>query len=78
MYALIYYVDYSKRFDAMTFDTIEAALDRAEMDRLKRAEYGVKWWIAEPMERRETFIGANGTHETKFDALEANESELEY
>lgn len=78
MYALIYYVTYSKRFDALTFDTIEAALDRAETDRLKRAEYGVQWWIAEPMERRETFIGVNGPHEAKFDALEANEIKLEY
>ena len=73
-YALIYHVGYADRFDALVFDTIEAALDRAESDRLKRAQYGITWWIAEPMERRETFTGAQ-THEPKFEMKTESESE---
>ncbi len=60
MYALISFANYINRHEVVVFDTIEEALVKAEDERLRRVDYGVTWWIAEPMERSERFHGING------------------
>lgn len=82
MYALIWKSRYSKSNDYETswlrvHETIEQALDEAEYQCLKRRNYGKTWWVAELMERRESFVGVFGTHRVIFSEVEEQTEEQE-
>ncbi len=79
MYALIWKSKYSKSnyYELRVHETIEQALDDAEYQRLERRNYGKTWWVTEPMERRESFVGAFGTHRVIFSEVEEQTEEQE-
>lgn len=79
MYALIWKSKYSmsNAYELRVMETIEEALNEAEYQRLERRSYGKTWWIAEPMERSESFVGASGIHRVVFPDVEEHAEEQE-